>query len=61
MRKMASAIMPFTIERLHSISCQDAVAAELTLHKKFSSKRVKGEWFKLSRADIEQIKAIHNL
>jgi hypothetical protein len=35
---------------------ENAMKTEKELHKKFSTKRVKGEWFALTEQDIEQIK-----
>ncbi len=58
MKRMASAIMPFTIERIHSIGCKDAVFAEKQLHKKYAAKREKGEWFNLNDQDVEEIKQV---
>jgi hypothetical protein len=42
-----------TIKLLHVI--QDDI--ELYLHKKFDSKRVRGEWFELSETDVNYIKS----
>ena len=42
-----------TIELLHVI--QDDI--ELYLHEKFNSKRLRGEWFDLSEADVNYIKS----
>ncbi len=42
-----------TIELLHVI--QDDI--ELYLHEKFNSKRLRGEWFELSAADVNYIKS----
>ncbi len=58
MKRMASAIMPFTIERIHSIGCKDAFFAERELHKKYAAKRETGEWFNLNDRDVSEIKQI---
>jgi hypothetical protein len=50
--------LPFEIEIEHVISCSDYRAAERELHKRYADKRVNGEWFALTRDDVEQIKAI---
>lgn len=49
---------PFEIHVLATILCESAKAAEnmeAALHSEFSSKRHRGEWFKLEDSDIEQI------
>jgi hypothetical protein len=61
MQTMAQAIMPFKITRIHTIPCKDAVVAERELHLRYATKRVKGEWFNLSIADVRTIKAIQCL
>ena len=48
--------MPFPIEEEYSFECFDYVRSERLLHKHFSDKRVRGEWFSLSDSDIEMIK-----
>jgi hypothetical protein len=58
MRKMASAIMPFQIEKVHSIGCKDAHASEREFHKRFAPKRRMGEWFELTDEDVQAIMSI---
>jgi DNA-binding PadR family transcriptional regulator len=41
---------------IHLLKTSDMVTLESFFHKKFDSKRVEGEWFKLNQADIEYIK-----
>lgn len=56
--KMAGAIMPFKIERLHAIPCKDACATETELHRRFADKREQGEWFNLTEEDIAYLKEL---
>ncbi|MBA2705837.1 MAG: GIY-YIG nuclease family protein [Blastocatellia bacterium] len=44
------------LELLHTIECQHPHAIERALHRTYSGKRVRGEWFKLTDEDIESIK-----
>mgnify|MGYP001599049725 CR=1 FL=1 len=43
---------------IHSIPCKDRIATEKLLHEKFSHRRINGEWFMLSDADVDSIKSI---
>src|SRR3990167_6199400 len=43
---------------IDAIHTDDMSMAEAILHKSFTDKRVKGEWFELALEDIEAIKAI---
>lgn len=43
----------FSIERV--IETQDCDALELQLHARFASRRIKGEWFELTTAEVERI------
>jgi hypothetical protein len=61
MQKMASAIMPFEIQKIHVIACDDAAAAERLLHRTFASKRKDGEWFDLSDFDVVLISSIKKM
>jgi hypothetical protein len=49
--------MPYNPEIIHLLKCSDMVKVEEFFHNKFSSKRFKGEWFKLDDKDIKYIKA----
>jgi hypothetical protein len=42
------------IEMIFNIACDKSM--ERKLHKQYASKRVRGEWFRLSEIDIEIIK-----
>jgi hypothetical protein len=50
--------LPFEVEYEHLIPCKDHRAAESGLHRRFDAKRVNGEWFDLSPADVTYIKSI---
>ena len=47
---------PFGIKVILQQKVNDYIGIETKLLKKFKSKQVKGEWFKLNKQDIEQIK-----
>lgn len=47
---------PYPMELIHHFWTDDSTGMEATLHTKFQSKRVHGEWFELSDEDIETIK-----
>lgn len=50
-------------EKLHFIHISDdlkwAINDEAKLHEKYSNLRVRGEWFKLTKKEIDEIKAIY--
>ncbi len=48
-------LMPWPCELVLTIKSRDAIALESFLHQHFASKRLNGEWFKLSQADIIEI------
>jgi len=50
-----SSKLPFSIEMLHVIPCDNKVKAEAELHRLFHDKRTNGEWFRLDENDIEKI------
>src|SRR5207253_1556548 len=53
--------LPFDVEILHTIKCDDYHTAESFLHKKYADKRSGGEWFDLTPEDVEEIKSITSL
>lgn len=48
--------LPFDTEVIHTIHCHNPVQVESNFHKRFSSKRIRGEWFELSDEDLLEIK-----
>lgn len=53
--------LPFEVKLVHSIEVEDSVLAEASLHNRFATKRMNGEWFKLDREDVEWICSLTNL
>lgn len=52
---------PVELSLLFYFESQNAKRAEANLHKRFSQKRVKGEWFNLSDKDISWIKENYDI
>lgn len=50
--------LPFDVEFMHFIKTNHMRRAEKQLHDKYAERRVNGEWFTLTEADIAEIKAI---
>ena len=53
--------LPFKIKIINQIKVKRPYKLEKKIHKKWSHKKVKGEWFKLKEEDINYIKNIENL
>lgn len=45
-----------TIEMIHTF--KDNLSKEKELHKRYANKRIRGEWFNLSKVDVEYIKSL---
>jgi hypothetical protein len=45
--------LPADLELVHAMRTDDAYGIEEYWHKRFAAKRTKGEWFSLSRQEIE--------
>ncbi len=50
--------LPFDTELFHVIDCKSPRSVEASFHQHFKEKRVRGEWFNLSDADLAMIKEI---
>lgn len=54
--KTLRAQLPFELELVHSFNCENMSGKESILHKLFSHKKIKGEWFDLDEDDVMMIK-----
>lgn len=50
--------LPFPVEYEYILQAKDMYQLERELHQRFADKRVGGEWFALSQADIDYIKSL---
>lgn len=48
--------MPYQAEEIHAIKTDDTVGIENYWHNRFKNKRLEGEWFALSAADVRAFK-----
>ena len=55
-RDQISIQLPEDLEHVHSIKTDDATGIEAYWHKRFEAKRTKGEWFVLSREEVQAFK-----
>jgi hypothetical protein len=55
-RDQISIQLPEDLELLHAIKTDDATGIEAYWHERFEAKRTKGEWFTLSREDVQAFK-----
>jgi hypothetical protein len=53
--------LPFPIDVLKHIPTDDMRRAEKTLHNKYASQRVNGEWFELSGDQVAEICSIESM
>lgn len=57
-QKTFGVLLPFDVEFIHVIKSDQYTKLELSLHEKFASKRINGEWFALNADDIAYIKSL---
>lgn len=50
--------LPFPVEYTHLIKTDDMYTLESALHRRFASQRLNGEFFRLTEADVQYIKAL---
>lgn len=55
-RDQISLQLPEDLDLVHAISTDDAYGIEEYWHKRFAAKNTKGEWFSLSREDVQAFK-----
>lgn len=51
-------LLPFETALIHSFPARDMFRSESRLHRRFSSQRVRSEWFSLNPQDVQYIKSI---
>ena len=49
-----SIALPFDLQVVHTIRANDVRALEIYWHGRFATRRVRGEWFKLSSEDVAE-------
>jgi hypothetical protein len=50
--------LPFEVEFIALIEAEDMYTLERELHNRFAQKRINGEWFNLTDADVKYIKGL---
>jgi hypothetical protein len=50
--------LPFELQLIHAIEADNARALEMQLHERFTEKRLRGEWFRLTEQDVAYIKSL---
>jgi hypothetical protein len=50
--------LPFEVDYVCTIPTEDMIGLETQLHNQFRDRRINGEWFDLSKYDVEYIKSL---
>lgn len=53
--------LPWAVDIVHAIPCEDYATAERALHRRFADRRANGEWFLLGAGDVEYLKGIRRM
>lgn len=61
LKTLQGTIGAYPIEMIHAFPCADMKQAESSLHRRYSDKRVRGEWFKLNWRSVQSILRINEL
>jgi len=48
-------MLPYDLEVIRLIECSDYATREAAYHRRFASQRVRGEWFRLTEADLASL------
>ena len=56
--KQISPRLPFEVEVEHTIKHNHIYNLEKELHERFSDKRMNGEWFRLNKSDLQEIREV---
>lgn len=59
--QMIGTKMPFKVDLIHTIACEDYINAERMMHAAFAEKRLNGEWFALTDEDVKVITCVESL
>ena len=51
-RREVSLLLPHELEHVHIIETDDPAGIEKYWHERFKDRRVRGEWFRLSREEV---------
>lgn len=56
--RLLGILLPFETKLVHSIACDDPHGFERTLHQRYATQRINGEWFALSQEQVAEICSI---
>lgn len=55
-RRFEELMLPFEVDVIGVWAAEDMVAAEASLHGRFATQRIRGEWFRLSVEDLQTLR-----